>query len=156
MSDSCTILTTKIDLKAIADILRDTKATFGIDGDFDKWDTIKLKFDQSELRFKKSVRERPGDKFSKMILGMHNYFRNVDTKASNNKEHILQNVGETKLAIGVVADPEFSEEDGHFDFIFAVAEKIDGMIFNGEAMLDPKGDMILSKDGSFDYEMTSA
>jgi hypothetical protein len=155
MSDFCTILTTKLDLKAIAEILHNAKATFDIDGDFDKWDTIILKFEKSELRFTKSVRERPGDKFSKMILGMHNYFRNVDTRADSNKEHILQKVGETKLAVGVVGQPEFSEEDGHFDYIFSVTKKIDGMIFNGEGMLDYKGDMILYGDGSFDYEMTA-
>jgi hypothetical protein len=155
MSDSCTILTTNLDLKAIADLLQDTEAIFDIDGDSDKWSTIKLKFNKSELRFKTSVRERPGDKFSKMILGMYNYFRSVDTNASSNKDYILQNVGETKLAIGVVGDPQFSEEDGHFDYIFAVAEKVGGIIFNGEAILDAKGDMILSKDGTFDYEIST-
>jgi hypothetical protein len=155
MSDSCTILTSSLDLEIIADILQDKKAVFNLDGDFDKWSTIKLQFDKSELRFMASVRERPGDEFSKMILGMYNYFSNVDTNASNNKGYILKNIGETKLAIGVVGDPQFSEEDGHFDCILAVAEKIEGIIFNGEAMLDFKGDMILSKYGTFDYEMTS-
>jgi len=48
MSDSCTILTTRLDLMAIAEILHNTKATLDMDGDFNNWDFITLKFDNSE------------------------------------------------------------------------------------------------------------
>jgi hypothetical protein len=153
MSDACTILSVNIKLADIAEIIKNTKAAVNINGDIDNWDNITLKFANSELRFNKLVQERPGDKFSKMILGMHNYFRKIDTIALGNKDYVLECIGNANLAIGVAADPKFSEEDEHFDIIFAVAEALRGVVFNGSGMLNTQGKMLLDDDGSFDYEI---
>jgi hypothetical protein len=55
---------------------------------------------------------------------------------------------ECEMAIGIVADPGFTKTDGRLDMVFAVAEHLDAMIFNGSGMIDKNGAMILDADGA--------
>jgi len=51
-----------------------------------------------------------------------------------------------ETAIGIVAEPEFKEDDERLDAIFAIAELMDGYIFNGSEMLDKNGEIVLSAE----------
>jgi hypothetical protein len=54
------------------------------------------------------------------------------------------------MMIGVVADPEFSENDSRLDILWHIAECMDALIFNGDAILDSQGQRILDHTGNFD------
>ncbi len=95
-------------------------------------------------------RDKPGDEFSKLILGTLTFFRNVETTALENKQKVMKLISATRWAIGVVAEPGFVDEAGHFDCIFGIAERLEGLIFNGWGMVDANGLMVLDKDGNFD------
>jgi hypothetical protein len=96
------------------------------------------------------LKVQPGDQFSKIILGAANFFRRIKTDAVTNQNYIKAFVFDTKILIGVVAEPELVEAAGHYDLVFEVAERCDGLIFNGSGMVDPSGNLILGKDGDYD------
>lgn len=100
------------------------------------------------MTLNRKVRLKPGDSFSKMVLGLHNYFRQVNTSAEAIKREVLDRVSGMELAIGVVAEPEFVEEAGHFDYIFGIAAAVDGIIWNGEGVLNADGQLLLDGEGN--------
>jgi hypothetical protein len=100
------------------------------------------------------TKTRPGDPFSKIILGAANFFRRIKTEAVANQNYLKDSIFKTTLLIGVVAEPELTEETGDFDLIFAVAESCDGLIFNGSGMVDASGDLILDDTGDYDRLLT--
>ena len=85
---------------------------------------------------------------------MHNFFRTIETSAVSNKNFVLSRVENAKMMIGVVAEPEFLESDPRLDCLWKIAEKLDAVIFNGQAMLNLEGENIIMKDGQHDIEAT--
>jgi hypothetical protein len=96
------------------------------------------------------IQDQPGDKFSRLVLSMHNYFRSVETDAMSNKSRVLTRIENLEMMIGVVAEPEFVEDDSRFRILWRIAECMDALIFNGNAILDLHGQRILDRDGRFD------
>jgi hypothetical protein len=114
----------------------------------EKWEQIVISTTEGKIIFNSRQRKRPGDDFSRMILGAHNYFRNIKTRKVKQRQRILDLLGGCEMAIGVVADPEFTETDSRLDLVFAIVRRLDAMIFNGSGMIDKDGAMILDSDGS--------
>jgi hypothetical protein len=96
------------------------------------------------------VRQKRGDRFSRLVLSMWTFFDGIDTSNCKNKNLVLQAVENTEMFIGVVAEPEFNEDEGHFTCIFSVARKLKALVFGGEAMQDAEGRKLLGSDGSFE------
>ncbi len=118
------------------------------EGNEDKWTSIKLIFNENNIVFNSLTREKPGDKFSKTILGMHNYFNRVETPLKERKRKLLQKIGNAKWLIGVVIDSS-SGSDGNifYDLIFNIATAIDAMIFTGDSIVDCHGKLLLNSIG---------
>jgi hypothetical protein len=74
---------------------------------------------------------------------MHNFFRTVDTDAGADRALVLQRIANAKMLIGVVGEPEFLEEEGHFEQIWRTAERLDALVFSGDAMLNGRGELLL-------------
>jgi len=106
------------------------------------WDRIRVVLDDGSLVLNSMQRREPGDEFSRLILGTHNFFRTLETD-SPQKKKILDFLLSCQWAVGAVAEPEFNTEDERLDIIFAVAELLDGMIFNGSEMITSEGQPIL-------------
>jgi hypothetical protein len=86
-----------------------------------------------------SMRQRaPGDEFSRMVLGMHNFFRTMATRKARRRRRILDLLDECEMAVGVVAAPDFTATDSRLDLVFAIAAQLDGMVFNGSGMIDSR------------------
>ena len=81
---------------------------------------------------------------------MWSFFDAIDTKGNSKKDLVLQAVEHTEMFIGIVAEPEFNDVDGHFACIFSVARKLNALVFGGEAMQDAEGRKLLGSDGSFE------
>jgi hypothetical protein len=96
----------------------------------------------------RQIRREPGDAFSKMVLGMHNYFRCVKTTAEAKQRDILNRVANMALAIGVVAEPEFVEEARHYDCIFGIADALNAIIWTGSGAINAEGKLLLDGDGN--------
>jgi hypothetical protein len=82
-----------------------------------------------------------------MILGAHNYFRQIETENAGTQKNLADFILGCQSAVGIVAEPEFSGEDERLDIVFEIAERLDGVIFNGADMIDKKGRLILGGDG---------
>lgn len=85
-----------------------------------------------------------------MVLGMHTYFDGVKTSAKSIKKVILDRVLDMTLAIGVVAEPVFVDEDRHFDCIFGIAAEMDAIIWTGSGVINAEGKMLLDGEGNSD------
>jgi hypothetical protein len=53
----------------------------------------------------------------------------------------------TKATIGFRAEPAYSEGHGHFDCIFALAEHLDAVVWNGSALLTSSGTLLVNAAG---------
>jgi len=134
---------------AALDALREaTSFTLEVAGNRTRWTTVKVLFSRSTMTFTTMVRIKPGDRFSKLVLGMHNFFNMIDTKNEDEKKIVLKAIENTEMFIGIIADPEFIDEEGHFAYLFTVARKLNALIFTGEAMQDANGRSLLGSDGS--------
>jgi hypothetical protein len=125
-----------------------------VEGNDETWDRLVLHFPTGTMVLTSMVRHAPGDKFSKLVLSMHNFFRTVETSAMSNKNVVLSRVENAKMMIGVIAEPEFSESDLRPDCLWRIAEQLDAVIFNGQAMLNLNGERIMAKDGQYDVQVT--
>ena len=70
----------------------------------------------------------------------------IEVFSSKKKPKLLDSILACQWLVGVVADPEFSEEDERLDIIFAVVELLNWLIFNGSEMISSDGKPILSAE----------
>ncbi len=148
---SLTIFGRKSERKAIVEGLRNaTNLPIKISGNDDSWESLLVTAPRATLTFNALLRNEPGDQFSKTVLGGANFFRRVNTDAKNNQSFVKDAILNTKLIIGVVAEPELAEDAGFPDLLFEAAHRCDGLIFNGEGMVDTSGDLLLDKQGRYD------
>jgi hypothetical protein len=124
-----------------------------LEGNEESWDRLVLVVPAGTIVLTSLVRHAPGDKFSKLVLSMHNFFRTIETSAESNKNFVLSRVENAKMMLGVVADPSFSEGDTRLDYLWRIAEELDAVIFNGQAMLNLEGKRIIAKDGQHDVDL---
>lgn len=124
-----------------------------LEGDAETWSRMILSFADGELVLTSLVRRAPGDKFSKLVLSMHNLFRTANTDAVANKTFVLKRIENATMMIGVVATPEFSDVDSRLDCLWRIAEEVDAVVFNGEAILNLRGQRIMSRNGEHDLVM---
>ncbi len=109
--------------------------------------TFERSYFEGNIRISLKQEVERGDDFSKLLMGTWNYFEQIETKHTDQKSALTKRILETETAIGIVAEPEFEEEDKRLDLIFRLTDMFDGIIFNGSGMLDKEGQVILDSDG---------
>jgi hypothetical protein len=124
-----------------------------LEGTEDTWDRLILMFPVGTMILTSMVRHAPGDRFSKLVLSMHNFFRTVEATATANKDLVLSRVKGAEMMIGVVAEPEFRDIDIRLECLWRIVEKLDAIIFNGEAMLNLRGERIMTRSGEHDVDV---
>lgn len=95
------------------------------------------------------------EKLRTMLEGMRAYFARVDTSAKAAKDRVLERIPLFTYALGVACEPEFDDEAGHFDCIWALATELDGWVWNGSALVDASGQMILDGSGLSEQDLES-
>lgn len=114
-----------------------------IDGTDQEWRSVSLKSDVSELVFNSMIRQFPGDQFSKLVLGIHNFARGLNGTDTGTTQAALNAIANVQMLVGVVASPEFMEAEHHQDYVCGVTRNLGGLIFNGDAILDSDGNELL-------------
>jgi hypothetical protein len=151
MTSACTILCPTIDYgKALDAMQAATLGELSLEGTRESWTRITVVHFGKQIAFSGLVQVQPGDKFSRVMLSMHNYFHTVKTDVVSNQRYVLSRIASVQMMIGVVADPEFAEDDSRWDILWRIAERMGALIFNGDAILDLQGQRILDHDGKFD------
>ena len=147
MSNACTLICPEKAYGAVLDALR-VPASYKVkvSGNRNGWTTAAVVFPQSKMTFTSMVQKRPGDRFSRLVLSMHNFFNPMGCPNQEMKRSVLEAIENTQMFIGVVADPEFSESEGHFAYLLSVARKLSALIFTGMAMQDADGNTLLAAE----------
>jgi hypothetical protein len=144
MSQYRTIFTSK-NYDKILNYLKTLKLTEIKDSDVKTFET-NYKEGNLQVSVKKQI--EGGDSFSKMILGTWNFLRNIETSYDKQKKELINRVSECETAIGIVSDSNFTEADERTTFIYKLMEMFDGIMFDGQGMIDKNGKIILDHDGS--------
>jgi hypothetical protein len=119
-----------------------------VTGPEDRWQRVELTTPRSTLALTAMVYERGGDRFSRTLLGLGTFVRRIETPHTTLRGEMERRASAAKLLIGVTARPSFSEEDGHQQCIFEIADRLDGMVFDGRQFLDGSGALLLDADGA--------
>lgn len=101
-------------------------STLNVEGEIDSWQQVLLELDFSSIRITSLVREKPGDKFSKTVLGTYNWVRNRDNISLNLKEKLLRQISESQLILGIRSinlDP--------FESCLLLTQNLAGCLFDG-------------------------
>jgi hypothetical protein len=131
-------------IKVIAELLH---ASLTIDGPAENWSAIVVEDGAHHIRLFRTPRVAPGDKVSKTLLGLVNWLERIATPNPRATPIAVRRVFETKAMIGLTITPEVSEERGHFDFIWALAESLDALVWNGEALFTTEGELLVNAVG---------
>lgn len=112
----------------------------------DYWEYIWIPDGENDLKFSSRQFQKPQDPFSKMRLGLWNYFDKIQTNSTLSKDKVNQGIGDCFFAIGVVSYTQFTQKG--IDLLYKLTEINKGMIFTGSAMLNEKGQLLLDADGN--------
>ena len=154
MTTSCTLICSKLHFsKALEIIRREVPGVVDVDGTADAWRKVRVAGKRTTLVFTSLTRVRPGDEFSSLVLSMHNFVRRVKTSAEDNKRQLLRRISHAAWFIGVVAEPDLSDDEGHLGCLGELCHELDAVIFNGDAFLDRQGDMILNSAGDHEVDL---
>ena len=145
MSDNCTIYCVEPNyeeaIHALCSVV--SREKLKITGAPTKWSKIVITGTGSTLTINSMKRGKPGDSFSKLILSTNNYFRNLQRGEPKSKAALLSHVSSCNFILGIVASPSFNETGKHHDCIYSIARALNGVIFNGEGMIDADGNKII-------------
>ena len=151
MADSCTIVGTRLDYRGAHNcVLAFTGGEYAVEGDRDEWSSITSRSADASIRFTTLVYREPMDAFSKLSLGMGTFFRGIETLHEANKSRVLDTINRAVVFVGIVAEPRFTEQ--HLNAIYSMADELEGMVFDGYAMRDCEGLVLLDRDGGAEAE----
>ncbi len=146
MTDYCTVISPrKIDLEKLIEHFREAGVSTE---NRSQSDFVFLSMDAGTLKLSFMNRTVPQDRFSRMSLGMHDYFRRISGADVVGQRTALHSIASARSAIGVAVEPGF-DSDGKLEAcVFAVAKEVAGCIFNGSDLIDREGRVVLASDGS--------
>ena len=118
-----------------------------VEGNHD-WEQFESVHDEGTLVFRRRMFE-PASEFSNVILGAHNFFRNVRTRGDPALAIVLSTIEGCQMMLGVGIDPPLTgEADARWRCLIEVAEATEGLLFvDGNAMVDGRGRLVLDHDG---------
>lgn len=149
---ACTIFSHVTDIRQVSQHLVRAYGRDSLDfkGSADAWEAIR--FRRRKLFLKADVVLTPmlagasDGKLEQMVTHMHHVFQAVPAENTDVQQKLLLRIRGFRMAIGVHCDRGLR---GFEDFIFNVAQSVDGLIFwDGNQVLDANGKLVLHFDGS--------
>lgn len=147
---ACTVFSPRADYTAVLDVLRRVSPNVQVAGSEDGWSQVVAHGSRSRLTINALVPQGPQDRFSQVIAGMYHHFAAIPTEGTVNQQRVLAGLTATRLALGIVAEPGFEDEDAPFHAVFGLARRLGGLVFNGYGVMDSEGRVLLNGDGSFE------
>lgn len=135
MAESCTIYCKVVDLDEIARLLHSHFPSSSPTAD----DPLTVHESDGSLRLTQKVFREPGDEFCRMMLGIRAFIKRIESADSSSQQAVVNHLDLCDLAIGVVAEPAFDADERYHAVVFAIAKALDGVVFNGQEMLDANG-----------------
>lgn len=141
MAAYSTILGGKPDYVGVVKRIREMSAKVDVTGLENAWTKIICNGPSTTVTFNSMRKIEPGDAFSRLILSTHNFFRTRVKEESEKKDLALRKIKSCALAVGVVAEPDLSEEDENC--LLDLTRLLEGVIFNGSSLIDSEGQLIV-------------
>ena len=131
---ACTIYSPRVDF-GIRLLVRERfpKDSLSFAGPEDAWHSLLVETRSGSMRLKPMQKIRPGDEFSRILLGTWNFV----TRAGSPKP-IVKAVLAAQWLIGTVADPSFDADARFEPAVLAIAAELGALIFTGTGMLAPR------------------
>lgn len=93
----------------------------------------------------------PGDKFSVLYTSMMNFVNSINERREGLNCRAISRLQGFELSVGIVFCPAcLHEDDWRFDIPFSIAQATDGLIFNGYALVDKTGYVVIDANGGGD------
>jgi len=89
------------------------------------------------------VKEKPGDKFSQLILGTHNFIQCSARGADESRSRVLKHIAQTTVIVGVPRATD-SPLGSELSVVAGVVLAMDAIIFDGTTMRDHSGADLLT------------
>lgn len=147
---ACTLFSPAANYIEALEVLRGISRDVEVVGPQDAWQKVVVHGSRSTLTVNALAPQTRADRFSQVVAGMYQHFAAIPTEGPVNQQRVLTGLTAARLALGIVADPEFEEEDGHFHAVFLLARRLGGILFNGYGVVDANGRVLLNGDGSFE------
>jgi hypothetical protein len=146
LTDYCTVVSEVAGLSQMLAAVRAAapEARVEVEGQPDHWKIVRLTSAGASLKLTTMHRDKPGDAFSKLVLGLHNHFREAARANGRTGQQVLDRVLMLHLAVGVVAEPAMEHEKWLEQVILAAAGAVSGMIFDGHDLLSSDGAVLLA------------
>lgn len=116
------------------------------DGPPGSWERAEAVFGDGSLVVTRKM-FAPGSEFSRVVLGAHNYFRQVETDNQAGKARVLTLLEACDMMLGVRAEPPLDPDGPRYACTLALVTALDGLLFNGSDMLDGDSRVVLGADG---------
>lgn len=87
------------------------------------------------------------EKWAKVKAGALSYVRNISTEFEGNKKFLIQHLSFSETSMGFKFLPGIHESNDHQEILLAITEKVSGIIFNGDDMIDCYGEVVLDSSG---------
>lgn len=126
------------------------------EGSPEDWSAALFERSVGTVRVSRLPRRTPGDRPAKIVMGLVNWLERTGTRHPTATPVAVARLFKTTSILGLTGTPELSEAAGDFDFVFALAELADALIWNGSALLTPEGDVLIDEDGRTEITRTEA
>jgi hypothetical protein len=140
MAESCAIYCRVLNLEEIARLLHSHFPSSGQAAG----DSMIVYGSVGSLRLTQKVFRERGDDFCRLLLSTCAFVEGKSTSDAVVKNRLASHVESCELVLGVVAEPAFDADERYHAFLFAIAKALDGVVFNGQEMLDANGVTLLA------------
>ena len=149
MADRCIVIGSSGDEASVHDALRTAVAESRIDrfGSPPHGAQLVVKSKNSKLNCQIATSSATGDVLDAWMREVTQFIQNV----SRERNQIVEKIESCRLAIQITATPGFVEQDDHFACLFAIAERVEGIIFTGQSIVGPHGYTLLNAYGGRDH-----
>jgi hypothetical protein len=138
MTESCTIYCKVLNLDEIARLLHSHFPT-SIPA---AGDSMLVHGNHGSLRFSKKVFRERGDDFCQLLLSTRAFVQGMSVADPEVTMRLVSHVASCELVLGVVAEPAFDADERYHVVVFEIAKALDGVVFNGQEMLDTNGETL--------------
>jgi len=91
------------------------------------------------LRLTQKIFRERGDDFCRLLLSTCAFVEGMSDADTAVKKRLASHIESCDLVLGVVAQPDFDADKRYHSVVFAIAKALDGVIFNGQEIIDANG-----------------
>jgi hypothetical protein len=144
MPDNCTLYCATNDLETVERLLEETfPGTLSVAEDEGQSRCVAGL--EGSLRLTPKAFQERGDAFCRLLLSTNTYMERRTEGEANTKKSLSQRILKSQLTLGVVVEPDVNVDERYNDVIFAIAQSLDAVIFNGSQFMSATGDVIVEQ-----------